>query len=37
VFVDPDGVPITAFETGDIVAMNGNFEKTTAELCDALT
>ena len=37
VFVDPEGVPFTAFDTGDIVSMNGNFERRTAELCDALT
>lgn len=31
------GIPITAFDTGDIVAMSGNFENRTAEVCDALT
>ena len=37
VFVDPSGVPFTAFGTDDIVSASGNFARTTAELCDALT
>jgi hypothetical protein len=37
VAVDADGVPITAFDTGDIVASSGNFDRATADLCDALT
>lgn len=35
--VDPDGVPITFFDTGDILASNGNFDRATDDLCDALT
>jgi hypothetical protein len=37
VFVDPDGIPVTGFDTGDIVATSRNVERRTAELSDALT
>lgn len=37
VFVDPSGVPFTFFDTSDIVAMHGNFARTTDAICAALT
>jgi hypothetical protein len=37
VFIDDLGVPITAFETSDIVSLTGNYAATTAEICAALT
>ena len=37
VAVGPDGVPFTAFGTEDIVSMQGNFARATAEICRALT
>jgi hypothetical protein len=36
-FLDDLGVPITTFETSDIVSMRGNYAATTAEICAALT
>jgi hypothetical protein len=36
-FVDDLGVPVTTFDTSDIVSMTGNFVATTAGICAALT
>ena len=36
-FLDGLGVPITTFETSDIVSMSGSYAATTAEVCAALT
>jgi hypothetical protein len=36
-FLDDLGVPITTFETSDILSMRGTYAATTAEICAALT
>ena len=36
-FLDDLGVPVTTFDTSDIVSMSGNFAATTAGICAALT
>jgi hypothetical protein len=37
VFIDDLGVPITVFETSDIVSVAGNYAGATAAICAALT
>jgi hypothetical protein len=37
VFIDDLGVPITAFDTSDIVSLTGNYAGATAAICAALT
>jgi hypothetical protein len=37
VFIDDLGVPITVFETSDIVSLAGNYAGATAAICAALT
>ena len=36
-FLDDVGVPVTFFETSDIVSMRGTYDATTAGICAALT
>jgi hypothetical protein len=36
-FLDDLGVPVTTFDTSDIVSMNGNYAAATAGICAALT
>jgi hypothetical protein len=36
-FLDDLGVPVTAFESSDIVSMRGTYAATTAAICAALT
>ena len=36
-FLDDLGVPVTTFESSDIVSLRGTYAATTAEICDALT
>jgi hypothetical protein len=36
-FLDDLGVPVTTFESSDIVSMRGTYAATTAEICAALT
>jgi hypothetical protein len=36
-FLDDLGVPVTTFDTSDIVSMSGNYAATTAGICAALT
>jgi hypothetical protein len=36
-FLDDLGVPVTTFESSDIVSMRGTYAETTAGICAALT
>jgi hypothetical protein len=37
VAIDPSGIPLTFFDTADIISMTGDFSLATARICAALT